>query len=86
MQIVAIAGVQGTAQMPSIQRIISPLTGEVAYRAQVRCKGRRPESANFPNRKEAQAWAISLEAAIRENRHFPHAAAKRTSFEALLQD
>jgi len=74
------------ASMASIQRIISPLTGEVVYRAQVRRKGRRPESATFPNRKEAQAWATSIEAAIRENRHFPHAAANRTSFDALLQD
>jgi hypothetical protein len=72
--------------MASIQRIVSPLTGEVAYRVQVRLKGRRPESASFPNRKEAQAWATSLEVAIRENRHFPHAAAKRTSFDALVRD
>jgi integrase len=72
--------------MASIQRIVSPLTGEVAYRVQVRRKGRPPESASFPNRKEAVAWAESLEAAIREGRHFPHAAAKRTSFDALARD
>lgn len=72
--------------MASIQRIVSPLTGEVAYRAQVRKGGRRSESATFPNLKEAKAWAGSLEAAIRENRHFPHAAAKRTSFDALAKD
>jgi integrase len=72
--------------MASIQRIVSPLTGEVAYRVQVRRKGRSPESASFPNRKEAVAWAESLESAIRENRHFPHAAAKRTSFDALAAD
>jgi integrase len=64
--------------MASIQRLVSPLTGEVVYRAQVRRKGRRAESATFPNRKEAKAWAESLESAIRENRHFPHAAAQRT--------
>lgn len=72
--------------MASIQRVVSRLTGEVVYRAQVRRKGRRPESANFPNRREAQAWATSIEAAIREHRHFPHAAARRTSFDALLED
>ena len=72
--------------MASIQRLVSPLTGEVVYRAQVRRKGRRAESATFPNRKEAKAWAESLESAIRENRHFPHAAAKRTSFDALARD
>ncbi|HVN45526.1 MAG TPA: hypothetical protein VMT66_09735 [Steroidobacteraceae bacterium] len=32
------------------------------------------------------AWAESLESAIREGRHFPHAAAKRTSFDALAKD
>jgi integrase len=60
--------------------------GKPAYRAQVRVKGRAAESATFPNRKEAEAWAASLEAAIREGRHFPHAAAKRTSFDALAKD
>ena len=72
--------------MASIQRIVSPLTGEVAYRVQVRRRGRPAESASFPNRKEAVAWAESVESAIREGRHFPHAAAKRTSFSALAKD
>ena len=72
--------------MASIQRIVSPLTGEVVYRAQVRKKGRRAESASFPNRKEAKEWAESIETAMREQRHFPHAAAKRTSFDALAKD
>src|SRR6516225_12392899 len=62
------------------------ITGEVIYRAQVRRKGRRPLSARFPNRKKAVAWAESLETSIREGRHFPHAAAKRTSFDALAKD
>lgn len=56
-----------------------------AYRAQVRTKG-RSESATFPNRKEAEHWAASIETAIREGKHFPHAAAKRTSFDALAED
>jgi len=72
--------------MASIQRVVSPLTGEVVYRVQIRRKGRAPESANFPNRKEAVVWAESLETSIREGRHFPHAAAKRTSFDALAKD
>ena len=72
--------------MASIQRIVSPLTKDVSYRAQVRVKGRSSESATFPNRKEAEAWAASIETAIREGRHFPHAAAKRTSFDALAKD
>ena len=72
--------------MASIQRIVSPHTQEVTYRVQVRPKGRAPESANFPNLKEAKAWAISVEAAMREARHFPYAAARRTSFDALAKD
>lgn len=72
--------------MASIQRIVSPLTGEVSYRAQVRVKGRTSESATFPRKEEAKAWAASIETAIREGRHFPHAAAKRTSFDALAKD
>lgn len=56
------------------------------HRAQVRVKSRAAQSATFPNRKEAEAWAASIETAIREGRHFPHAAAKRTSFDALAQD
>jgi hypothetical protein len=70
----------------AIQRLVSLRTQEVTYRAQVRANGRAPESANFPNLKEAKAWAISVEAAIREARHFPHAAARRTSFDALAKD
>jgi len=40
----------------------------------------------FPNRKEAKEWAAPMESAIGENRYFPHAAAKRTSFDALATD
>lgn len=72
--------------MASIQRIVSPLTQDISYRVQVRVKGRPSESATFPNRKEAQVWAASIETAIREGKHFPHAAAKRTSFDALAKD
>ena len=46
----------------------------------------RGESANFRNLKEAKACAISVEAAMREARHFPNAAARRTSFDALAKD
>ena len=72
--------------MASIQRIVSPITSAISYRAQVRVKGRPAQSETFPNRKEAEQWARSIEAAIREGRHFPHAAAKRTSFDALAKD
>lgn len=73
--------------MATITKVASAKEGgKPAYRAQVRVKGRAAESASFPNRKEAEAWAASLETAIREGRHFPHAAARRTSFDALAED
>lgn len=71
--------------MASIQKIVSPLTDGVSYRVQVRVKG-RSESETFPNLKEAKEWAASTETAIRQHKHFPHAAARRKSFDALAKD
>jgi integrase len=68
--------------MASIQKIKSPLTGEISYRAQIRVRG-KSESATFPLKSEAKEWATSLESAIRQGKHFPHAVARRTSFDAL---
>jgi len=72
--------------MASIQRIKSPLTGEIAYRVQIRVKGRPSESETFTSRAKAEAWGKAVESAIEEGRHFPHAAARRTSFDALAED
>jgi hypothetical protein len=77
--------VQGLHKMASIQEIESPLTKEISYRAQVRVKWRASESATFSSKKKAAAWAKNLESAIEEGRHFPHAAARRTSFDALAK-
>jgi len=71
--------------MASIQRIVSPLTKSVSYRAQVRVKGKPAQSETFPNLKEAKAWASSLESAIRENRHHPHLAGGKKTFVDLVQ-
>lgn len=71
--------------MASIQRVVSPLTNEISYRAQVRVKGHATQGKTFPNKKEAQQWANSIEAAIRENRYFPHAKASRTLFVDLIE-
>jgi integrase len=70
--------------MASIQKIESPLTGEISYRAQIRVRG-RSESATFPKKSEAVEWAGSIETAIREGKHFPHAAAKRITFDTLAK-
>jgi hypothetical protein len=71
--------------MASIQRITSSLTGEISYRAQVRIKGQRAQSQTFPNRKEAQQWANSIETSIRENRFFPQAKASRLTFRSIAE-
>lgn len=71
--------------MASIQRVVSPLTREVSYRAQVRVRGRASQSATFPNKKEAERWAQSVEAAIRENRFHPHLRGGRTTFASLVE-
>lgn len=61
--------------MASIQRI----------KSEVRVKGHAAQSQTFPNKREAQAWASSVESAIRENRYFPHAKAGRTLFVELIE-
>jgi integrase len=70
--------------MASIQRIVSPITKEISYRAQVRIKGHEPQGKTFPNRKEAAAWASSIESAIREARYFPNQKASRTPFAEIV--
>jgi integrase len=70
--------------MASIQRIVSPLTGAVTYRAQVRVKGRPPEGETFSTRKRAEIWARALESAIEDGRHFPHRKARGTQFAELV--
>jgi hypothetical protein len=71
--------------MASIQRLMSPLTGRISYRVQVRLKGHPTQSATFRNRKDAERWASSIESAIREARHFPRSRAQRISFAELTQ-
>lgn len=66
--------------MASIQRLVSDLTKDVSYRAQVRVKGCPSQSKTFPNRAAAVKWAQSLEAAVSEGRYFPTARASRTLF------
>jgi len=51
------------ARMATIQRHVSKLTGAVSYSAQVRTKGRRPEFATFPNRKDARDWGPAARSA-----------------------
>ena len=70
--------------MASIQRIKSPLTGAVAYRVQIRVKGKPTLSETFPNKKEAKEWGDATETDIRQGKHFPHLKAAKTTFATLV--
>jgi integrase len=71
--------------MASIRAIKSALTGATVYRVQVRVTGQPTQSKNFPNKKEAKAWAASLESAIRDKRDHPHLAGGKTAFAELVK-
>jgi hypothetical protein len=71
--------------MASVQRIVSPLTKYVSYRAQVRVKGRPTGSKTFTNRKDAKEWAAALESAIADGQYFPSRKAQRTLFAELIE-
>jgi hypothetical protein len=64
--------------MASIQRIVSPLTKDISYRAQVRVKGLPPKSTMFANRKHVKEWDATLEPAIVDGRYFLSRKAQRT--------
>jgi integrase len=45
-------------------------SGETRYRVLVRLQGAPPRSATFDRKRDAEAWALQIESAIREGRHF----------------
>lgn len=59
-------------------------TGEISYRVKVRIKGFPAQTATFERRTDATKWAQSTESAIRENRHFKTAEAKRHTLGELI--
>jgi integrase len=71
--------------MASLQRLVSPLTGRISYRVQIRLTGNPSQSATFRNRKDAERWANSIESAILEGRHFPRTRSQRVRFAVLAQ-
>ncbi|MBT6716778.1 MAG: site-specific integrase [Nitrospina sp.] len=56
--------------MPSIQKRLSP-DGTVRYRAVVRLKDHRPDTATFQKKADAVAWAQATESRIRQSKYFP---------------
>jgi len=59
--------------------------GKIAYRVKVRLKGHPVESATFERLTDARRWSTSVESAIREGRHFKTGAAKKRTFDDLVQ-
>ena len=56
--------------MPSIQKRLSP-DGTVRYRAVVRLKDHRPDTATFQKKADAVAWAQETESRLRQSKYFP---------------
>jgi integrase len=52
-------------------------TGGLRYQVKVRLKGHPPQAATFRRKKEAERWAQSTEAALRERRYFKAAESER---------
>lgn len=58
--------------------------GKTSYRVKIRLKGHPVQSATFDRLTDAKKWAASTESAIRENRHFKLAEAKKHTFNDLV--
>jgi integrase len=58
--------------------------GERRYQAKVRLKGHPPQAATFHRKKEAERWAQSTEAALRERRYFKAAESERRTVGELI--
>jgi len=70
--------------MPTILKRTSKITGEITYQVKVRIRGCPPLSETFKTKTHAKEWAQRTEADMRENRHFPHAKAKKHSVADLI--
>ena len=56
-----------------------------SYQVQVRIKGGGVESASFKSLTKAKIWAQSVEAAIRDGKHFANNAAKKNTLRDLIE-
>lgn len=59
--------------------------GDISYRVQVRMKGHPIERATFKRLTDAKRWAQSIEAAMRERRHFKGSEAKKHTLADLIE-
>lgn len=58
--------------------------GEIRYKVTVRLKGAPTQTATFRRKTDADRWAGSIEAAIREGRHFKSSAARKHTLNDLI--
>jgi integrase len=58
--------------------------GETRYRVLLRLRGTPPQSATFRRKRDAKAWALQTESAIREGRHFKTRESKRHTLADLV--
>ena len=58
--------------------------GEKSYRAKVRLKGFPIQTATFARKTDARNWAIQIESALREGRHFNYTASKTKTMNDLI--
>jgi len=59
--------------------------GTVRYRVKVRVHGTPPQTATLPNLTAARHWAVTTEATLREQRHFPAPEAARHTVKELVE-
>lgn len=59
--------------------------GKTSYRVKVRMKGFPIETATFDRLTDAKAWAATIEAAMKEGRHFKVSHAKRHTLNELIE-
>ena len=57
---------------------------EITYRAKVRMKGYKSESATFPRKTDALKWIQDTESAMRDGRYFKTAEAKKHTLDGLI--
>ena len=71
------------ANVPSIQERRNP-SGKSVYRAQVRVKGYRTESATFDRKTDAKEWANRVESEMRSGRYRSESEARRRTFGEMI--
>lgn len=72
--------------MGNIEKRVSPVTGEISYRARVRLKGYAPLTETFKLKDAAKQWVQRTETALREDKYFPGAKARKHTVADLIDE